>query len=301
MNISLRQLRAFLGVAASGNFTRTAQRLHLSQAGLSATIRELESQLNTRLFERTTRAVVLTEAGRAFLPSAEMVERELTAAAARLKEMGRQEGAALRLAFTPLMAANVVPETLRRFHAEHPDVEIEVIAGSPLEIQQLAETGEIDAAFGAFFSKVSGLARKPLASSGLLAVYAAGRFRPVPSGAGMDDTTWEMLRGQPYVALTDDSPIQQLAEEALYKHQIDIGPRMTVQHLDTALGMAEQGFGIAIIPAFSQSACARYAVEFRRISPAVPFDFSYVMRAGAPHPDTLARFAAIFKAVMERK
>jgi len=300
MNISLRQLRAFLGVAASGNFTRTAQRLHLSQAGLSATIRELESQLNVRLFERTTRAVVLTEAGRSFLPSAEMVERELTSAAMRLKEMGRQEGAQLRLAFTPLMAANVVPETLRRFQVDHPGVEIEIIAGSPLEIQQLAEAGEIDAAFGAFFTKVSGLKRKPLLSSGLLAVYAPERFQPVPSAQGQDDTTWEMLRGQPYVALTDDSPIQQLAEQALFTHQIDIGPRRAVQHLDTALGMAEQGFGITIIPAFSQCACTRYKVEFRPISPVVKFDFSYVMRAGAPLPESLSRFAAIFKQVMAR-
>jgi len=299
MNISLRQLRAFLGVAASGNFTRTAQRLHLSQAGLSATIRELESQLNTRLFERTTRAVVLTEAGKAFLPSAELVERELTAAAARLKEMGRQEGTTLRLAFTPLMAANVVPETLKRFLAEYPGVEIEIVAGSPLEIQQLAETGEADAAFGAFFTKVSGLVRKPLTSSGLLAVYAPGRYQPVPSAPGADDTTWEILRGQPYIGLTEDSPIHQLTENALYKRQIDVGSRMAVQHLDTALGMAEQGFGIAIVPAFSQSACARYAVESRRITPEVSFDFSYVMRAGAPLPETLARFASIFKVVME--
>ncbi|ODU63024.1 MAG: hypothetical protein ABT00_23100 [Bordetella sp. SCN 68-11] len=282
MNISLRQLRAFLGVAASGNFTRTAQRLHLSQAGLSATIRELESQLNTRLFERTTRAVVLTEAGRVFLPAAELVERELSAAAARLRDMGRQEGAALRLAFTPLMAANVVPETMRRFLAEHPQVEVEIIAGSPLEIQQLVETGEADAAFGAFFSKVSGLVRKALAPSGLLAVYAPGSYAPTPSAKGRKDTTWEILRDQPYVALTEDSPIHQLAEDALFKH----------------LGLAEQGFGIAVIPEFSQIACARYAVEHRVISPAVAFDFCYVMRAGAPLPDTLTEFAEVFKAVM---
>lgn len=298
MNISLRQLRAFLGVAASGNFTRTAQRLHLSQAGLSATIRELESQLNTRLFERTTRAVVLTEAGRVFLPAAELVERELSAAAARLRDMGRQEGAALRLAFTPLMAANVVPETMRRFLADHPRVEVEIIAGSPLEIQQLVETGEADAAFGAFFSKVSGLVRKALAPSGLLAVYAPGSYAPVPSAKGRKDTTWEILRDQPYVALTEDSPIHQLAEDALFKHQVNVGRRIAVQHLDTALGLAEQGFGIAVIPEFSQSACARYAVEHRVISPAVTFDFSYVMRAGVPPPDTLTEFAEVFKAVM---
>ncbi|VCU70365.1 Hca operon transcriptional activator [Pigmentiphaga humi] len=300
MNISLRQLRAFLGVAASGNFTRTAQRLHLSQAGLSATIRELESQLNVRLFERTTRAVVLTEAGRSFLPSAELAERELTSAAARLREMGRQEGAALKLAFTPLMAANVVPETLRRFRHRHPNVEVEIIAGGPMEIQQLAEAGEVDAAFGAFFTKVSGLVRKPIESSGLLAVYSPGRYQPVPSAPGREDTTWEMLRGQPYIALTEDSPVQQVSEDALFRQGIDIAQRMTVQHLDTALGMAEQGFGIAVIPAFAQHACVRYQLAFSPISPTTSFDFSYVMRTGAPLHETLADFAELFKQVMAR-
>lgn len=298
MNISLRQLRAFLGVAASGNFTRTAQRLHLSQAGLSATIRELESQLNTRLFERTTRAVVLTEAGRVFLPAAELVERELTAAAARLRDMGREENTTLRVAFTPLMAANVAPETLRRFQARHPGVEVEIIAGSPLENQQLAENGEIDAAFGAFFAKMSGLTRKVLASSGLLAVYAPGRYHPVPSARGRKDTTWEILRDQPLIGMTQESPIQQLCEDALFKNKINVGQRMAVQHLETALGMAEKGFGVAVIPVFSQSACARYEVECRSISPAAKLDYCYVVRSGAPVSPALAEFAALFGQVM---
>src|SRR5437879_537258 len=68
MNPSLRQLKAFLAVAQTSNFTRAAQQLNVSQAGLSAMIKELEAQAGCRLLYRTTRLVELTPQGRAFLP-----------------------------------------------------------------------------------------------------------------------------------------------------------------------------------------------------------------------------------------
>jgi DNA-binding transcriptional LysR family regulator len=63
MLISTRQLRAFLSVVKYGNFTKAADRMHITQAGQSGMIRELETQLQCRLFNRTTRSVELTEAG----------------------------------------------------------------------------------------------------------------------------------------------------------------------------------------------------------------------------------------------
>jgi DNA-binding transcriptional LysR family regulator len=64
MNLSMRQMRAFLHVARIGNFTRAAERAHMTQAGLSTLVREMERQLGARLFDRTTRMVSLTTAGR---------------------------------------------------------------------------------------------------------------------------------------------------------------------------------------------------------------------------------------------
>ena len=70
MNLSMRQLRAVVHLAQLRSFTRAAERLFITQAGLSATVRELESELGFRLFERTTRSVSLTRAGQQFLPVA---------------------------------------------------------------------------------------------------------------------------------------------------------------------------------------------------------------------------------------
>jgi DNA-binding transcriptional LysR family regulator len=293
MNISLRQLKAFLGVAESSNFTKTAQRLHLSQAGLSATIRELESQLQSRLFDRTTRAVVLTEAGREFLPTATLIEREMSQAAERLKDMSRQEVATLRVGFTPLMSSNVVPEALRRFLAATPAVQVELVDGSPQEIQQLVESGGLDAAFGAFFSKVSGIRRQALIPSRLLAVYA----KTASPATLPPDVPWTSLADEPLICLTQESPVQQLVEAQLFKQKINPGKRLTVSHLETAIAMAEKGFGTAIIPSFSAAACSRYAVRCRTLAPVVEFDYYYTTKAGTAASPYLVSFARFFAAV----
>ena len=70
-NLSLRQLRAFLAVAHEASMTRAATRLHLTPSALSMLVRSMEDDLGMRLFERTTRRVVLTDAGQQFLPTVE--------------------------------------------------------------------------------------------------------------------------------------------------------------------------------------------------------------------------------------
>src|SRR5690606_22214440 len=77
MNITLRQLQAFVLVAETGSFTQAAQRLYVTQSALSLMVRELEKALNARLVNRTTRQTSLTDVGAEFLPSAQRVLADL--------------------------------------------------------------------------------------------------------------------------------------------------------------------------------------------------------------------------------
>ena len=274
LNLTLRQLKAFLGVAESSNFTRTAQKLHLSQAALSATIRELEIQLRSRLFDRTTRNVQLTDAGRDFLPTAITVVRDLEAACLRLQELERHGVAQLRLGFTPMLAAHVVPEVLEAFQYSHSDIVIDVIDTSPQELQRQVEVGEIDAAFGAFFQKASGITQTPMFPSTLVAAYSSA------STEINSEMTWADLAAYPLIVLSDGSPIQQLANAALKKAGAQIQQRMAVNHLETAIAMASKGLGVAIIPSFSAIACQRYAVQMAVITPPVGFNFYRIIKTG---------------------
>jgi DNA-binding transcriptional LysR family regulator len=120
----LRHLRYFIAVAEELNFSRAATRLHMAQPPLSVAIRQLEKELGTDLFQRTTREVRLTEAGRAFLDGARrtLEEADLAVAAAKRAEAG--ELGQLRLAFSWSARFETLPALGQAFSAKHPDVQL---------------------------------------------------------------------------------------------------------------------------------------------------------------------------------
>src|SRR5688572_21718873 len=104
MNLSTRQMRAFRHVARTASFTRAAELAHMTQAGLSILVREMERQLGVRLFDRTTRAVQLTAAGRRMAPVVERVLLELDEVTEELVALGDSARRTLRVAATPLVS-----------------------------------------------------------------------------------------------------------------------------------------------------------------------------------------------------
>ena len=89
-NLTLRQLRAFCAVAEIGSLTVAATRMHLTQSALSVLVRELERELGARLFDRHTRRVLLTEAGRELLPYATRMLADLEQAAGAVAQARRR-------------------------------------------------------------------------------------------------------------------------------------------------------------------------------------------------------------------
>lgn len=274
LNLNLRQLKAFIGVAETCNFTKTAQKLHISQAALSSCIRELEAQLCCRLFERTTRSVELTAAGREFLPVATTVVENLEAATHQLQHFGQYGISKLRLGFTPMLASNVVPDVLDEFQHQFPSVQVEVIDAGPQELQQFVESDEVDAAFGAFEQKISGMSHLQIVPATLMLVYS-NQFYDIE-----ESIPWRQVFEYPLISLSDKSPIQQLVNAMAKKSETNIRSRMVVNQLDTALGMVEKGFGVAVFPSFAQTACQRYKVRTASIFPPVNINYFRIMKAG---------------------
>src|SRR5690606_14689688 len=117
MNISFKQLKGFIAVARHENFTRAAEEIHLTQAGISALVRDLETQLGFDLFRRTTRKVVLTENGRDFLITAQSVLSQMESAIRRLNTVDRNQRKRITIGVTPLIASYVMPDVMLAFHA----------------------------------------------------------------------------------------------------------------------------------------------------------------------------------------
>jgi DNA-binding transcriptional LysR family regulator len=296
MNLSLRQLKVFLGVAESSSFTKTAQRLHLSQAALSAIIRELESQLQCRLLDRTTRTVNLTEAGRVFVPTAAHIVQVLENGAVELAKIGREERRLLRIGVTPHIAVSVLPTVLKHFALAHPDVRVEVSDSPPGELLQLVESGSVDGAFGAFFDKTSGIERVPIFPTHLVRVSPLGEGND-KRDADSDGVTWEAFQDVPLICFHSANPIQRIIDENLARKCVSPGKRTVVSHLETAIAMAEAGFGCAIVPSLSEATCRRYNVRLDDIEPQVELSFYCITQAGRGNMDMLRQFSEMFAQV----
>src|SRR6476660_3932609 len=123
--MELRHLRYFVAVAEAENVLRAAtQKLHVSQPAVSRQIRDLEDELGVQLFERTGKAVSLTDAGRVFLREARMVLERTDQAVKKVRAFAQTGETELHVGYSPLPGAQIMPAALRAFQQAMPKVHV---------------------------------------------------------------------------------------------------------------------------------------------------------------------------------
>ena len=173
--MELRQLEYFVAVAEDANFTRAAQRVHVSQSGVSAQIRQLERDLGAPLIDRSGRVATLTGAGAAALPHA----RAALAAAAAVRQAVDDVTGLLsgRIVVGMVTACTVAPlfDALATFHLAHPGIEIALVEGNSDWLVEQVRTGAADMALiGAAGGPPEGLDALTIISEGLVAAVPVG-------------------------------------------------------------------------------------------------------------------------------
>lgn len=144
--MELRQLEYFVAVAEEQNFTRAAERVHISQSGVSAQIRQLERELGAELFDRSARAATLTVAGKAALDHARAA---LAAAEAVGQAVGEVTGLIRgRLTVGMVIGCTIAPlfDALAAFHRAHPGVEISLLEDNSDGLVEEVRAGTVDLA-----------------------------------------------------------------------------------------------------------------------------------------------------------
>jgi DNA-binding transcriptional LysR family regulator len=173
VDLELRQLRAFEVLAQELNFTRAAARLHLSQQALSAQLRSLEKRVGTPLFERTTRTVTLTEAGRTLLRHVPGILLSVGQAVAETRQASTRDlRTSLVVGMRGVSGLDVVMSVVRSFREAHPDVELSLRNINFGDASAGLATGETDVAL-AWLPAPDGIEAVPLLEDRRLAVLPA--------------------------------------------------------------------------------------------------------------------------------
>src|SRR5258707_1841022 len=136
--MELHQLRYVCAVAETGSFSRAAEQTHVSQPSLSQQILKLEDELGARLFDRLGRSVRLTDLGKAFLPRARAVLRELEAARGDVVERKDSVAGALSVGVIPTIAPYFLPLQLTAFTPEFRQAQLTIVdASTPVLLDRL--------------------------------------------------------------------------------------------------------------------------------------------------------------------
>jgi LysR family transcriptional activator of glutamate synthase operon len=148
--MDLKYLVEFSMIARFENFSLAAEELFISQSSLSKHIKALETELGVPLFERTTRAVHLSEYGRLLLPYAQKISGEMDAFDAQLQKRQESHRSALQVASIPVMAQYGITEALYAFRTAHPEIQLSVAEREACQLEDMLTKGECDLAFQRF-------------------------------------------------------------------------------------------------------------------------------------------------------
>jgi DNA-binding transcriptional LysR family regulator len=272
MNITSRQLHAFVLTARYHSFSRAAEQLFITQSGMSVLVRELESQLGFRLFERTTRKVTLTEFGSKFLPIADRSLVELEAAAANIGRSASAAKGSLSLGAAPFPAAELLPHAIAAYAARDPQLHVRLIDAEGTRLVEMVQSGEIDVAVSAALHDAPGVERASLARFSLALIRAADLPTDLPR-----EVRWSDVATQRLVGFPREYSIQQLIDEQLARVGRHASPDVVCNYLETQIAMVEAGAGVGVVPTFAAPACAKRRITMHPVvDPVVSSDLYWI-------------------------
>ena len=243
MNISIRQLSAFISVADNGSFTRASEQMHLTQSAVSGLIKELESSLGIVLFDRTTRQLSLSVVGHHLLPQARRILNEMQLFENEASSLTSLAQGQVRLAVSQF-AASSMPAVIAQFAKAYPDISVSLLDCSAENVLEHIQNIEVDLGVGTergFTEPDDDISADLLYQLPFCVVMPDNHAL-----AQKSEVIWQDLVDTPLITLQGpfieqvtaelDEEIASHIQQACYK----------VNFMSTALEMTRQGFGITL-------------------------------------------------------
>jgi len=260
VNVTLRQLQAFVLVAQTRSFTQAAGAMHITQSALSLLVRELESVLDARLVNRTTRSISLTEVGEEFLPSVQRVLAELQHAIGNVDKLLAKERGRVIVAAPLVLSGALLPDIFVSFRERYPGIQLLLKDTLPDHVLPLVRSGAADLGIGTFHKAHGDLHRVLLFKESFVAVFT--RKHPL-AGSDRKHLRWSDLKDQPVLTLQRGSVFHDLAEKGFAAAGLTLEPALEASYVGTLLGMVRAGLGVAIVPGYATALGDRASLAWK--------------------------------------
>jgi LysR family transcriptional regulator, hca operon transcriptional activator len=272
--MELRHLRYFVAVAESKSLTLAAEQvLHTTQPSLSRQIRDLEEEVGTQLFARSSRGLTLTEAGRTLLGYARSILAQTSAALEATRRVGQPSKPCFSLGFLTGHEVDWLPEAMRLLHAELPNVNVMITSQTSPDLAKGLASGNLDAAFMRREEASTGVSYKVVIHEPLELFMPSDH--PLAKRRFVEPAH---LQGQTFLNMSNTAPaLRKVIDDYLHKHKLRVTPGNDVDNLAMAISLIASTRGVALIPVYARN-FATWAVTsrpFKTDPPAIDLVIGY--------------------------
>ena len=241
--MEIHQLRYFVAVAEEGSFSRAAAREHVAQPSLSQQIQKLEAEMDQRLFDRLSRSVVVTEAGKCLLEYARKILVEIAEARRCLDDLKRDIAGRLTVGAIPTMAPYVLPKLIGKFQTRYPKVDLEILEDTTESLALRLEDGTLDIAIMSTCQQSPTLERHPLGKEPLF-VLLPNQHRL----AKKKKISWSDLKSEKFLLLHEVHCLSAQVCQLLATHNLRPELALRGAQLTTIAQMVATGMGVSLVP-----------------------------------------------------
>jgi DNA-binding transcriptional LysR family regulator len=241
MSISHKHLVAFVSLTRHGSFTRASAALGISQPSLTAMIKQLEAASGVQLFDRTTRRVLLSQAGEAFRPRAEAAVASMDRAFDLLRDLAGGRKGFVRIASIPSFVVRVLPKVLKEFEHAYPEVTVQIREENETVVNRRMQDGEADFGFGSDFETIADLTYRPLVQDQVGLLCRADH----PLARGRGPLAWKNLKGLRFAAFGPQTTLRRLVNSVSELPREVTQPSYEVADVITLEAILEAGLAVA--------------------------------------------------------
>lgn len=262
--LSVKHMRAIVALARYGSFVAAASYLHISQPGLSRIIQQAELLVGAKLFERGTRSVSQTEAGRAFIPAAERLLGELLQQTQKVRALDGEMRGQLIIACLMSVSHHVLPAALVAFRKQHPKMHIQIREGLASAIQEDVRSGLADFGIGNAVGLHEGITADSVVDESCFVILS--RQHPLSSRPTI---RLKDIADEPMISMPTDSGLRRTIDVVASSRGVVLNHSIIINQFGSLFDFVASGLGISIVPAAVLPPSNEYRIVVKRLSPPI--------------------------------
>jgi DNA-binding transcriptional LysR family regulator len=294
-DLNARQLQAVLAVAEYRSFIAAAAFLQTSQPALTRAIKRVEDVLGVRLFDRTTRRVEITNAGREFVAVAERMLNDLAISVRSMREIGEAARGQVIISCIMSVASSVLPRIAASFTGMRPGVELTVREGVHGSVLEDVRSGFADLGISYVDELPEFVTAAPLRREVFEVILP--RAHPLAKSARARGAGVAMaeIAAFPLVSLPSDSRTRRLIDGAAASEGVSLRHAVTVTQFATMMSFVRAGVGLAIVPSGSLANPAGRSLRVLRLRPRLSHQLGLIRLRDRELTPAAAAFAALLR------